>query len=141
MCTHLCIILLDVDLFLTDGAPELNGKLGNVLVLVLHAEDGEAEESLLHVESHVLVVEAHDTVETAKRALLYAGVFGLRSLADDLHDVIPLTLMLEVVADELEGVTKGGDGREAHFVVGLLLPGALNDSGQNGIGMSDQGGP
>jgi hypothetical protein len=46
----------DLNLLLADGRPELDGLERDGLLGVLHAHDGEAEESALHVELHELVV-------------------------------------------------------------------------------------
>lgn len=48
--------------------------------------------------------------------------------------------MLEVVGDKLERVAEGGDGREANLLVGLLLAGALDDGGEDGVGVGGEGG-
>lgn len=136
---HLSVVVLDANLLLTDGAPKLDGELGNVLIGILHAQDGQAEQGLLHVEAHVVIVEGHDAVQAAVGALLYPRVLGLGGLADDLHDVVALALVLEVVADKLERVAQGGDGGQADLGVGLLLAGTLDDGGQDGVGVGDQG--
>ncbi|KAI6768974.1 hypothetical protein HG531_010078 [Fusarium graminearum] len=65
------VIVLDRDLLFANSAPELDGQLGDILVIRLHAKNCEAEQGLLHVESHILVVEGHDSVQAAKGALLY----------------------------------------------------------------------
>ena len=96
------IVVLDADLLLTDGAPELDGKLGDILLVVLHALDSKAEKGLLHVEPHLLIVETHDAVQAAVCTLLDARLVGLSGLADNLHDVVALTLIFEVGADKLE---------------------------------------
>lgn len=47
--------------------------------------------------------------------------------------------MLEVVVDELERVTEGGDGGEADLDIGLLLAGTLDDGGEDGVGVAGEG--
>lgn len=69
---------------------------------------------------------------------MYAGVGRLGGLAHDLHDVVPLALVPEVVADELERVAKGRDGGEAHLEVLLLLARSLDDGGEDGVGVGDE---
>ncbi len=134
----MCIVILDGNLLFTHGAPKLDSQLGHVLVGGLHAQDGQAEQGLHHVEAHVVVVQSHDPVQTAIGALLDARVIRLGGLADDLHDVVPLALMLEVVTDELERVAQRGDGGQAHVYARLLLPGSLHHGRQDGVGVANQ---
>src|SRR6267378_782826 len=94
--TYSSVILFDANLFLADGTPEFNGQLGDILLLVLHAHDREAEEGLLHVETHLIIVGAHDPIQTAKRPSLDPSIFGLSGFANDLHNVIPLAFVLHI---------------------------------------------
>jgi hypothetical protein len=94
--TDLGIVILNSNLLLANSAPELDGQLGDILLLALHAHYAEAKESLLHVEAHLLVVCTHDTVQAAERASLDADLLGLCGLADDLHNVVALALILHV---------------------------------------------
>lgn len=50
------IVILNGNFFLANGAPKLNGELGNVFLFTLHAHNAQAKESLLHVETHLIVV-------------------------------------------------------------------------------------
>ena len=129
------VVVFDADLLFTDGAPELDGKLGNILFVALHALNGEAKQSLLHVEPHLIVVQSHDTVQAAISTLLDSRIIGLCGFADDLHDVVALALILEVGPNKLEGVAKSGDGSNADVVVGLLFSCALNNCCEDGIRM------
>ena len=61
------------------------------------------------------------------------------SLADDLHDVVSLAFVLEVVVDEFERVTEGGDGGKADLDIGLFFAGTLNDGRENGIRVAGEG--
>ena len=49
--------------------------------------------------------------------------------------------MLEVVADELEGITQGGDSSQPDVDARLLLPRSLDDGGEGGVGVGNQGIP
>jgi hypothetical protein len=94
--TDLGIVILDSDLLLANSAPELDGQLCDILLLALHTHDAEAKESLLHVEAHLLIVCAHDTVQAAERTSLHADLVSLGGLADYLHDIVALALVLHV---------------------------------------------
>jgi len=133
--TYLRVVVLDGDFLLADSAPELDSELGDVLLVVLHTLDGQAEESLLHIEAHLVVVETHDSVQAAVCALLDAVVVGLSGLTDDLHNVVALAFVIEVGADELERVTKSSDGGISDVGVGLFLSRALDNSGEDGVGV------
>ena len=78
-------------------------------------ESTYAKEGTLHIECHLLVIEGHDLNQALERANLHRHRRVLSRLADNLHDVIAFALALEVVANELERVVKGRDGRELHF--------------------------
>jgi hypothetical protein len=95
--------------------------------------DGKAEEGLLHVKAHLVVVQTHDTVQTSVRALLDAVVVGLCGFADDLHDVVALALVVEIGPHKLDRVAECVDSGHADVVVGLLLPGTLDHGGQDGV--------
>lgn len=135
------IVILDRNFLFTDCAPEFNGKLGNILLLALHTHNAETKQSLLHVEAHLLVVRAHDTVETAKGTGLDTEIVGLGSLADNLHDVIPLTLILHVGPNKVDRITQSGHGGIPHVHVGLLATGTLDDGGEDGIRLGSQAFP
>jgi len=90
-----------------------------------------AKEGTLHVELHVLVVQAHDADKTLERADLDGDGARLGGLADDLHDVVALALTLKVVRDELERVVEGVDSGGLDLGAGLLLACALDDGGEN----------
>lgn len=141
METNRRVIILNADLFLTDRAPKLDSKFGNVLVIRLHAQDGESKEGTLHIEAHVIIVETHDAVQTAKGALLYAGIRSLSCLANHLHNVITFAFISEVVTDKLERVAEGSDSSEANLEVFLLLPRTLDNGCEDGVGMADEAGP
>ena len=70
--------------------------------------------------------------------MLYPCIFGLCSLADNLHDVVSFALMLEIVPNELEGVPESGNGRESHIRALFLLPSALYNSCEDGVGVVSQ---
>lgn len=86
----------------------------------------------------MLVVQAHNPDETLERADLDGGRRALSGLADDLHDVVALSLALKVVADELERVVEGVDSSGLDIGAGLLLAGALDDGGQDLVRASGQ---
>ena len=136
--THLSVVILDRDFLFADGAPKLDGQLADVFLFALHAHDGQAKEGLLHVELHLVIIEAHDPIEGSEGALLNATVVGLSGLADDLHDVIALALVLEVGPYKLQRIAQGGDGREAHVRARLFLSRSLDDGGQDGVGVLSQ---
>ena len=50
------------------------------------------KQGLFHIETHVVVVVCHDRDEAFKGRNLNGRAGILRGLADDLHDVISLTL-------------------------------------------------
>lgn len=54
--TNRGIVILDGNFLLANGAPKLNGELGNVFLFALHTHNAQAKESLLHVETHLLIV-------------------------------------------------------------------------------------
>lgn len=99
--TNSRVVIFYADFLLADRAPKLDSELRNILVFRLHTKNGEAKEGTLHVEAHVIVVETHDSVQATESTLLDARVGGLGSLAHDLHDVISLALMPEVVTNKL----------------------------------------
>lgn len=97
--------------------------------------NGQTKERLFHVEAHLVVVERHDPIQAAPGALLDSRVVRLRSLADDLHNVVALAFVLKVCAHKLQRVAQGGDGSVPHVVVGLLFPCTLDDGGENCVGI------
>lgn len=54
--------------------------------------DTHSEQSLLHVETHFFVIQAHDTYEALESAYLDCDGAALGSLAYNLHDVVTLAL-------------------------------------------------
>jgi len=48
---------------------------------------------------------------------LNRGGSTLSSLTDNLHDVVPLTLIVEVLTNELKRVVQGGQGSLAHLTL------------------------
>ena len=45
------------------------------------------------------------------------GGSTLSRLTDNLHDVVPLTLIVEVLTNELKRVVQGGQGSQAHLTL------------------------
>ena len=50
------------------------------------------KERPFHVESHLIVIQAHDADQALKGADLYSAIRVLSRLAHDLHDVVALAL-------------------------------------------------
>lgn len=115
----------------THGRPEFHRLQRHFFLLVLHSQHGQAEERTFHVECHLVVVELHDADQAFKRADLNDDVARLRSLANDLHDVIPFSFPIKVVPDELERVVKRLNGRGLNFRTRFLLSCTLNDGRQD----------
>jgi hypothetical protein len=136
--TYLCVVVLDRDFFLADSAPKLDRKLSNIWLVALHALDSKAEQRLLHVEAHLVVVKTHYAVQASVRALLDAVVVGLCGFADDLHDVVSLAFIVEIGSHKLNRVAECVYGCHSDVVVGLLLAGALHDGRQDRVGMVAQ---
>jgi hypothetical protein len=59
----------------------------------MHAKRGAyTEQGLLHVQSHLVIIQAHDLDETFKSPDLDKYIRVLGGLANDLHDVVTFTL-------------------------------------------------
>lgn len=84
--------MVDLNLLLAYRRPELDGLQDDRLLRVPHSHRRQAEQRSLHVKVHLAVVQAHDANETFERADLDCRGRALRRLADDLHNVISLTL-------------------------------------------------
>lgn len=136
--TYLGVVVLNCDFLLTNSAPKLNSELRDFLLFALHAHDAKTEQSLLHVKAHLVVVGTHDTVETAESTSLHTDLLGLSCLANDLHDVVALALVVHVRAHKVDSVTECGNGSIAHIHILLLAPSTLNDGSQDGIGVGSQ---
>ena len=86
-------------------------------------EETYTKQSTFHVIAHLVVVQRHDLHQAFECANLDGGICVLCSLADDLHDVVPLALntgfesqvpdicmmnyrylAIEVVTDELKRI-------------------------------------
>lgn len=65
-----------------------------------------AKESTLHVELHVVIVQAHDANKALESADLNGNAAALSRLADDLHDIIALALMSDDSKDLLTSRSK-----------------------------------
>ena len=69
-------------------------------------EETYTKQSTFHVIAHLVVVQRHDLHQAFECANLDGGICVLCSLADDLHDVVPLALELKFLAREIKIVTK-----------------------------------
>lgn len=107
---HLEGFFVQVDLLITNCRPELNGLHGDVAVGVLHSQDGQLstksqyavehriwrtthpKQGLFHIETHVVVIVRHNRDEALEGGDLNGRAGVLCGFADNLHDVISLTL-------------------------------------------------
>lgn len=89
---HLLSLGTEVDLLFADCRPELDRLEGHRLVLMSHSHNRQTEQCSLHVELHLVVVQRHDSDQTLESAHLNGGGLALSRLADDLHNVVSLTL-------------------------------------------------
>lgn len=125
--TYSKVIIFNCNLFLAHSAPKFDSELGNIFFLILHAHNSQTEQSLLHIEAHLFIVGTHDTVQASKSTGLNAGIVGLCSLADNLHNVIPLTLVLHVGTHEVDRITQSCQCSISNFHVRLLTSSTLDD--------------
>jgi hypothetical protein len=133
MKTYLSIIILNSDFLLANCAPELNSQLRNIFLIALHAHNRKPKESLLHIEAHQIIVQRHDSVQAPKSPLLYPRIRSLCGLADNLHNIISLALILEVAIHKLQRVSKSINGCQTDLWIRLLFSGTLYDRSQNSI--------
>ncbi len=63
--------------------------------------------------------------------MLYLNVLGLSGLADDLHDEMPLCILLEVSPGELQRVEERVSGGQLHVVAGLVPPHPVHNRRQD----------
>jgi len=82
-------------------------------------EENYSKKGPLHVRLHVVVVKRHDFHQCLKGCHLHTHSSALSGLTDNLHDVVPLTLVVEVLTNKLERVEQGGQGRLAHLTFGM----------------------
>lgn len=109
---HLCRLDCDINFLLAHRRPKLDSLQSHALLWIAHAKNSEPKESLFHIVAHLVIVELHDADETFVRRDFNVDIGALRGLTHDLHDVVSLSLALEVVGDELEGIEERLDGRE-----------------------------
>ena len=129
---------LQVGLLLANATPELDALQADVVVTGFHRGNAYREQRLAHVWLHELVVEVHDLDQILQRAHLDLRVLGLSGLAYDLHDVVALGVLAEVVARELERVEQGVAGGQSDMIAALLFAHAVHDRGQNLITLALQ---
>lgn len=121
------------------------------------------KEGPLHVRLHVVVVQGHNLDESLKGSHLDDNRLALGGLADHLHDVVSLTLVVEVLPDELQRVVERRESCQPHLTyfmrrggkdvsktlkererkrkchsLGLVIAGAGDDSSENLVSLGSQ---
>mmetsp|Transcript_10598 Transcript_10598/g.27224 ORF Transcript_10598/g.27224 Transcript_10598/m.27224 type:complete len:857 (-) Transcript_10598:238-2808(-) len=121
-----------VALVLRDGVPELDALQRNRLVVLLDRLLRELVDGG-DVAGQLVVVQRGDGHEALVRLDAHLLLRAHAALADDLHDVVALVLLLKVLVRKLERVAQRGGGGQADGEVGLLLPHAVHHSRQDAV--------
>ena len=152
--SHLLRLVHQLGFLVAHSRPEFDSLKSDLLLLVLHSNDGQLEveaasvsihveltlrpvthtkQGPLHIKLHLVVVKLHDLDKTLESSHLNGYRRALGSLANDLHDIVPLAFPLKVVPDELQTVVKCLDGSPLNIHVGLLFSCSLHDGSENFI--------